>query len=182
MGQSGTKLVLILAGLALTAGVTSWLYRYEAAHQATTFWGVEAARLIAQPAEAEVFVLTVPGAEGIAEEGVELLDLGRKYQPGEAKGLTNARGMVHLRHALMSDGSYEWDAPVDPATVDWGWCLRFFDGEREVLVVLSEDLAVIGQVVVGGQTAVEAYSCRPLTESLQVYFTDLSLLDASTEE
>jgi hypothetical protein len=182
MGQSGTKLVILLVGLALIAGATSWWYRYESAHQATTYWGNEAARLIAQPAEVEAFDLSLLGAESALPKGAEVLDLGRKYQAGEPRTLTNARGMVHLRNALMSDRSYEWGTAVDPVEVDWRWCLRFFESSGEVRIVLSADLATLGRVVAGGVPPVKALSCRPLTESLQFYFVDLGLIDASTEQ
>ena len=192
MGQSGTKLVVFLVGLAVTAGVVSWWYRFEAAHQATMFWGAEASKLIALPAEVEVAELalikeeTTAGEAEAAEVGEEdstrQLELGRRYKLVKTKPLTNARGMVHLRHVLMSDGSYEWDSPVDPAQIDWKWCLRFFEANREALVVLSDDLAAIGRVVEEGESQVEAYSCRPLTESLDVYFADLGLRDASKSE
>jgi len=182
MGQSGTKLVFVLAGLALSAGVISWWYRYEAAHEATMYWGVEASRLISQPSEVEIYELALLGAESAAEEGTGVLELGRRYRAAEPRGLTNARGMVHLRHALMSDRNYEWDAPVDPAEIDWRWCLRFFDSQHEIRVVLAADLAAIGRVVAADQTPVEAFSCSPLSESLRAYFAALGLEDASTAE
>ncbi len=182
MGRSGTKLVFILAGLALSAGVISWWYRYEAAHEATRYWGVEASRLISQPSEVEIYELILLGAESAAEEGTGVLDLGRKYRAAEPRGLTNARGMVHLRHSLMSDRNYVWDDPVDPTEIDWRWCLRFYESQHEVRVVLAADFSAIGRVVAAAPSPVEAYSCRPLSESLRVYFAALSLEDASTAE
>ncbi len=182
MDQSGKKLVFVLAGLALAAGVTSWCYRYEAAHQATAFWGTESAPLIAQPAPVEIYELKLLGGEGASEKEAGLLNLGRRYQVGDPRELTNARGMVHLRHALMSDSNFRWEMPAESEKTDWRWCLRFYDAKHEVRVVLSADLATIGRMTTGEPFPIEAFSCRPMTESLQVYFEDLGLISASTVE
>lgn len=156
MQNSGTKLVLALVGVALALGVTSWWYRYEAAHRVSQFWGPEASRLIAE------------------SEGFEVVRQGS----GKAeihKDLSHARGQAHLRHALMSDRNYVWDEPLEPSGIGWGWTLRFYEGEREALVKLSEDLQAIGKVD-STSDSVKALSCEPMTASLEQYFEALGLL------
>jgi len=156
MQYSGTKLVVALTSLAFLLGATSWWYRYEAAHRASQFWGPEASRLIA---EAEGF----EALTWMSEES-EL-----------RKDLSSARGQAHLRHALMSDRNYVWDEPVDATGIEWRWTLRFFEGERQVLVKLSEDLRAVGRLdsIAGTVTAL---SCEPMTESLEQYFGALGVL------
>jgi len=156
MQNSGTKLVVALASLAFLLGATSWWYRYEAAHRASQFWGPEASRLIAEA------------------EGFEVIT----WMPEEnelRKDLSSARGQAHLRHALMSDRNYVWNKSVDATGIEWRWTLRFHEGERQVLVKLSEDLEAIGKLDLIAGT-VTALSCEPMTASLEQYFGALGVL------
>jgi len=164
MKQSGTKLVMGLACLALAAGLVSWSYRYGTTHQSTRFWGREAALLIARPSEVEIFRLELAKD---SEDSGQSLDLGRPYLAIPIREITNERGMVHFRHALMTDGNYQWASEPEPGEIDWHWGMRFHDGQIQALVVLAEDLATIGLV---DQGRVRALSCQPMAETLQDYF------------
>ncbi len=173
MKQSGTKLVVGLACLALAAGLVSWSYHYGTTHQSTRFWGREAAALIARPSEVEFLRLE------LAEDSGQSLDLGRAYSVTKIREITNDRGMVHFRHALMTDGNYAWASEPEPGEIDWRWGMRFHDGQIQALVVLAEDLATIGLV---DQGRVRALSCQPMAETLQDYFDNVGLATASRPE
>ncbi len=175
MQQSGTKLVLALVSLAFLLGVTSWWYRYEAVHRATQFWGPEASRLIAESERIEAIRLDPDSGEGLAAQ----------ISTGKSTDLSRARGQAHLRHAFLSDRNYVWDEPLDTSATEWRWCLRFHEGERQVFVLLSEDLDVIGNYPAKrgstkhGSTKSgpgAAYSCAPMAASLKQYFEALGLL------
>jgi len=172
MHNSGSKLVLALTGLALLLGATSWWYRYQAAHRSTQFWGADSSRLIAESEGLEVFTFEP------VRNARELTQVGITTNSGPTD-LSKARGQAHLRHALMSDRNYVWDQPLDTAETRWRWSLRFYELDRQVQVVLSDDLSLIGKVDVTGD-AVTAYSCAPMTASLAEYFRVLGLLKKST--
>jgi len=181
MKQSGTKLVVGLAGLALAAGLASWSYQYEATHQSTRFWGRKASSLIARPSEVEFFRLELADAGADAGEDSSLkLDLGRPYLGRQTRKLTKERGMVHFRHALMTDGNYEWSSQPEPSEINWRWCLRFHDEQFQALVVLAEDLATIGLVEEGSSPPVRTLACQPMAETLRDYFQGVGLTTAST--
>ncbi len=186
MKSSGTRLVLGLACLALAAGVVSWLYRYGATHEATQFWGGEAAALIARPSEVEFFRLELADPAGdLSEDSAEAtrlnLDLGRPYSATQVKEITKARGMVHFRHALMTDGNYRWDDRPKLSEVDWRWGMRFYDGQTQAVVVLSKNLDTLGLVVSGDSREVKVVSCQPMAETLEDYFFNVDIT-ASTSE
>jgi hypothetical protein len=172
MNQSGTKLVVALASLALALGVTSWWYRYESAHRATQFWGSAVAELIVESGPVEAFTLQ-PAGEGEPPAEDLLPQLGGEYAVVARLDLTKARGTVHLRHALTSDSNYVWNqAAATPAT--WRWALRFHDAERQVLVLFTADLATLGKSATGSPS-VEAISCEPMAETLRQYFAAIGL-------
>jgi hypothetical protein len=166
MQNSGTKLVVVLLLLALGLGAISWWYRYEASHQASQFWGAEASHLIA---ESEGFQARHQGVGLAAGEVVPGV-------PGEVTDLSQARGQTHLRHALMSDRNYDWEALPDRAvTASWPWQLRFYQGDRETTVWLSGDFCWIAKRN-PGSAALVARSCVPMADALHQYFQVLGLL------
>jgi len=180
MQNSGTKLVLALVSLAFLLGVTSWWYRYEAAHRASQFWGAEASQLIAESESLEALTLHSDSGKGLAGQ----MSAGQ-MSAGKATDLSHARGQAHLRHAFLSDRNYVWDEPLDAASIEWRWCLRFSEGDGQALVMLSEDLKSIGKQ---GPTpdSIVGFSCEPMTASLVPYFEAVGLrakpqaTDAST--
>jgi len=176
MKPSGTKLVIGLACLALAAGLASWSYRYGATHESTRFWGSEAALLIARPSEVELFRLELADS---AEPPSQNLDLGRLYAATPLREISKERGMVHFRHALMTDGNYEWANEPEPSEIDWRWGMRFHDGQIQALVVLAEDFATIGLL---DQGRMKALSCQPMAETLRHYFGKVDLTSASTSQ
>ncbi len=165
MQNSGKILVLALVGIALLLGVTSWWYRYEAAHRASQFWGPVASRLIAQGEGFEAITQDAAGNE-------TRTDLG------------SARGQAHLRHAFMSDSNFAWDKPVDAAAIEWRWTLRFYKGnadegntgDEQAKVLLSADLKTIGKRDPATKE-VKAFPCEPMTDSLTAYFEAVGLLE-----
>ncbi len=164
MQQSGTKLVIVIVSMAFLLGVTSWWFRFEAAHRASQFWGPEASRLIAESENLEIIDLGPDLGQGFAAQ----------LTAGVSTDLSRARGQAHLRHALMSDRNYVWDEPLDAAVTEWRWGLRFHEGERETLVLLAKNLKEVGKPVSSSEV-IAAFSCEPMTASLEQYFDALGL-------
>lgn len=153
---------MALVGLALLLGVVSWWYRYEAAHRASQFWGATASRLIAE-------------SEGFEARWTDSAEDSQESPTEKILDLSKARGQAHLRHALLSDRNYVWGKPLDGETTDWRWTIRFFEGIAEAEVLFSRDLGVIGKRNSATNT-IQAYSCQPMTESLEPYFQALGLM------
>ncbi len=179
MSQSGSKLVVVLGSLALALAAASWWYRFESAHRSTQFWGPEAAQLIVEPGPVEALGLQ-SSAEGEKRAADLLPQLGDAYAVVSRLDLTNAPGMVHLRHALTSDSNYVWGQSA-AAPAAWRWALRFQDpgfqdADRQLLVLFTADLATLGKSATNSSPA-EVISCQPMAETLQQYFTALGLLD-----
>ena len=75
----------------------------------------------------------------------------------------------------MSDRNYIWGSPLDVAETQWRWSLRFHEADRQIHVVLADDLSAIGKYQ-SLDDSVTAYSCEPMAESLAAYFRALGLL------
>jgi hypothetical protein len=178
MGQSGSKLVIAIGGLALALGAVSWWYRFETAHRATQFWGPEAAGLIEE--RSEVLGLKIElfpeGDKVTADAEIELEHRNKAIML--QKDLTDARGMVHLRHALLTDSNYLWIKRPD-APPRWRWALKFQQHDRYMFVLLSEDFATLGKSV--DSLPIKIISCQPMAAMLKEYFAGLGLREASNE-
>ena len=173
--QAGTKLVLGIFGLAVTAGVLSWWYRYEAAHRSTTFWGPHFAELIARPADVTAFGLeAIPPTES-SKEAFSIL--GKPYSPIDRKDITQTPGMVHLRNAILTDTNYRWDHEI--ANDDWRWCLQFAGNDRKATILFNEDFSILGRM---NQRAdqVRVVDCQPMAETLQEYFRSSKIFNTSS--
>lgn len=161
---------MVLLGGALLLGACSWWYRYEAAHRASQFWGPVASRLIAQGEGFEALTLQPESDESLAAQVAAAL--------AEPTNLDHARGQAHLRHALMSDSNYFWDQPLESSEIEWKWVLRFYEGDQQVLALLTEDLKAIGKVDAAGER-VAAFPCEPMTSSVEAYFVAIGLIEKS---
>jgi hypothetical protein len=170
--QSGTKLVLGIFGLALAAGVLSWWYRYEAAHESTTFWGPHFAELIANPSNVSAFALEATTES--SDEAFSILE--KPYSPVDRKDITQTPGMVHLRNAILTDTNYHWDHEIE--NDDWRWCLEFVGDGRKATILFNEDFTILGRM---NQRAdqVRVVDCQPMAETLREYFKSSKIFSAS---
>ena len=169
--QSGSKLVVVLAVLAVALGAVSWWNRYETAHRVTEFWGPENARLIVEPGEVEASLIKFDVRSG--ETTLEPLAGLSGYSVVSRADLSQAPGMAHLRFALTSDSNYNWE-DQQSELVTWKWAFRFSGEGRELVVLFDEDFETLGKLSVDSDE-VEIRSCQPMAETLQQYFSSMEL-------
>jgi hypothetical protein len=161
--QSGSKVVLGIFGLAFVAAGLSWWYRFETAHESTIFWGPQFALLIVEPSEVTAFTLSKTDEE---TEGSYLI-LADKYLRTDTKKLTDARGMIHLRHSIVNDGNYLWDKPVEAG--EWRYGLQFEGDDRSATVLFNDGFTVLGRLNRRGDD-LRLVDCTPMAETLRKYF------------
>ncbi len=176
--QSGTKLVVGLAGVAIAAGIASWWYRYESAHRSTEFWGPVAAEVIARPERVNAFSVERESHQNDSPTAsTETLTIGKqRLLIGNLHDVTSARGMMHLGSLLLTDRNFNWQTAVEVPR--WRWGLRFEAPAGEATVVFDEDFEAIG--LVDSRGTVRSLDCRPLALTLREYFTKSEVFGAST--
>ena len=175
--QSGTKLVLGVASLAIALGCVAWWYRFDSAHRATEFWGPKAAQLIVESEQIEMLTLG-DRLESEAEPSQNSL-AGQSIVSRE--DVSQVRGMVHLRHALTSDSNYVWNSAA-AESINWAWALRYAEADRETYILLDRDFETAGSYA-GPGSPVKPISCQPMAETLEAYFSSvLKALEADSAE
>jgi hypothetical protein len=184
MQVSGRLVIIGIVGLALTGACASWWFRYAATHRAAEFWGPQASVLIREATFVELIELSpierdTKDAFGytvvLGEESFEFL---RRHD------ISAARGLVHLRHALLDDRSFVWPSRVDIPSADWRWGLRFSEPESAPLVLhqtvwLTSDGRLMAVEQRGGGTG-RSISCEPIADGLTTMFSELTRRSGET--
>jgi hypothetical protein len=168
-----TGAVLLLGAAA--AGV-AWWNNLLHTQRALDFWGPEAAVLIRDAPHVTAFRLTFPAAGEDRSEGANhpLVDpiTGSPAAVRVARDISLAKGLVHLRHALLDDRSFDWTAaPREPG--DHASALTFEQDGRRLLVLFSADFTRLTAVVPSDPAGDRKVSTQPIAEGLQRYFADV---------
>lgn len=155
-GQWG---IVVIVAVAVSMSAFAWWYRVSQSRQAMAFWGGETALLVRRAPVVELWRLRSktedsPSDEPAAQTPSESAE--RRPQPSEPTAsseiafpdapqlvvadkldISDVRGLIHARHALVEDASFDWDrlrqaGLQDDEPRDWEFVLRFIDGSSEV--------------------------------------------------
>lgn len=172
--NQGKLIVGIALALGICAGLAGYWWNYRVGHRAIEFWGQENARLIRLAPKVEYLELEFshpfdgPSPTSIQKtlqttQGLLLIK--------NVVDLSNARGLIHLRNAFLSDDQFEWPtfamAPPDSSDqrgrVD---AFRFQDPKTGVATtVLFNTYSKIAYEAKG----LELVTLGPLAKSLEQF-------------
>jgi hypothetical protein len=167
-GSSGKRLTLAVILLALLAAGASWWFRYAATHRAAQFWGPQAAPLIRDGAH----VTLRSDAPSPDAAGTEDTDVPRD--------ISAAKGLTHLRNALLEDASYDWSAQA-PADADWSSSLVFAateGSEPRAVVLFSPDYKWLANGSAGDPAKRVAAATDEFAAGLRTFFADVAAAPA----
>ena len=188
MSFASSNGVLVAAALLLVgaaaAGV-AWWNNLAQTRQALDFWGPEAAVLIRdapQVTALEFDFRRSADAGSVASEGGFMHPVtGAPAKVRTVRDISRAKGLVHLRHALLDDRSFDWSAaPREPAELRYA--LSFERDGRRLVVYFSEDFTLATAVRPsdaatdqpgGANGTAHAVSTKRMAEGLNRYFADV---------
>jgi hypothetical protein len=119
----------------LTAGVAAagfaWWYQYHQGRRALAYWGAEGALLVRSAPRVELLVLdrTTLIQDATHEDVFDRAVI-------ERRDISNARGLIHARQALLADASFLAE-DTDATPPHWQYALRFRDEARELDVAFD---------------------------------------------
>lgn len=151
---SGTWLVggiVIIAVLAATITIT---WHWSQSRFAVRYWGGENATRIR------------------AAEVVQLVDLADE---AANQDISNAKGLVHFRQALIEDASFSGAVPVADASPLWQVEVVFTEEGTQTSTTVQFDLE---KGLVGLPDRDEVLNATPIAEGLRTFFADLGLAPA----
>jgi len=150
MNRGALTILAILILAASMASVAVW-FQHRTGRQCLEIWGVEGANLIRHAKVVEALRLK-PGddsstaaettepddANGESAGPVEVLTVGdREVAVLGRVDISQARGLLHARHALIVDHNFDPQQKPPSSAPSWQYALRFQDGSREVILLLD---------------------------------------------
>ena len=120
MQLSGKLVVSSIVIIAILGASASWWFRYSATHRAVAFWGPSVVRLIRDAPKVELFQFQSTGDPVNNTELLRFLEA-----PTNRLDVSTARGLTHLRSALLEDRSYDWPPRPTSPNNRWLWVLVF---------------------------------------------------------
>jgi hypothetical protein len=147
MSPLGKWIAAGTVGFAVVLAVVNVWYQRHLTHRTQQLWGDDAVSLVANAPTMELLVLDRASTSGAASRstaasaGNETFAIGGfAWKVAQRKDLAEARGVVHLRHALRQDASYDWNAAAashGASGATWKYALRLGDGDRRATFVLD---------------------------------------------
>jgi hypothetical protein len=137
MQFNGKLVTIILVALGLGMASFAWWFQFSRGQRALAYWQGENAAVIRHGTAAELLVLQAPSEQSQGEGEQWLLIDGSKVRIVQRVRLNDAPGFVHARHALIDDGSYQWEQAA-AGEVSWSHALEFEnEAGRQVTVLIS---------------------------------------------
>jgi hypothetical protein len=172
--QSSGKLVIFgIVGVALAAAGASWWYRYSATRRAAEFWGARAVQLIRDAPVVELLRLAKP--EHPDQPGEFLIE---KYD------ISAARGLTHLRNALLEDRNFTWPGTDELPPGECEWILQFRDAPGEsappLMICYFSDCRLAMRVLANDDTR-KTISCETIAAGLREMFAEMLAISASEQ-
>src|SRR5436305_4957905 len=131
MRSRGKLIVLGILLLAVALAVGNMVFQTYASGRAVSHWGADAARLILTASHVDILKLEPAGASSVAN--AEYVDAfgGRRFEIVQEIDISQARGVLHLRRALVADNLYQWQPRLEtpPNWREWRYALRFREGD-----------------------------------------------------
>lgn len=167
--RSGKLAILAIGITAVALGGFAVWYHYQQGRRILQLWGPESAQRIRHAAEVELLELasTRDGDSGGAEETMRLGS--QEVRITRRTSITRRPGLVHARHALIQDSSYDWSPqPEDRAAPNWDFALRFRDASGQV--TLAFDTGRRSVLLIEDGTSARM---TPVIERLHKYVQDI---------
>ncbi len=135
MWNPGKVLIITIVAVGLAAGLFAWQHQYRRGAQVMELWGADTAYRIRMADDCELLQLASPATD--ATDILRIED--QNWQIVQRQDISQARGWVHARQALIQDVSYQWDA--GDTTAQWKVAIVFRDPDHpESTTVLAIDL------------------------------------------
>jgi hypothetical protein len=138
--QRGKLVILLMIAVAIAMSGYAWWHQFQSGRRSAEFWGSAEAVRVRYAPHVEFRVLR-PAEESASQEKY-LTILGVPYHVDEPVDVTQSRGLVHARHALVDDLSYDWNASI-PTNTNWEFLLRFRDRDQLVTVAFDAEQGLI---------------------------------------
>jgi hypothetical protein len=150
-GKSGNPMhnrgkIVVLAIFAVALGMASFAlwWNWGLGKRSLEFWGTEGGLAIRDAKKVEILRLKSPSHLNLNDQGTPKKNA-FLFDVQETKDVTGEHGLVHARHSLLEDASFQWNKKaVTMIGPDWKYAVRFQHESKESTVMLDLNSGVIG--------------------------------------
>ena len=161
----GKYVLIAVLALGIAGSGAGWWYHRSLQRRPLKLWGREAATLFLQAAQVEL--LRLGPIHPLASSSPDLVtSQGDAFRVLQRVNVSGARGLLHLRHALLSDYSFDWTESTEGGR-NWPFALHFRDGTTTATLLISDDFHY-AMLAERGTVA----SIRPMSDGVEVLFTE----------
>jgi hypothetical protein len=168
MWNPSKLLIIAIVAVGVAAGLFAWQHQYRRGAQVMELWGKDNTYRIRLAEDCELLRLARSSTDTTDTLPIE----GEDWQIVRREDISQARGWVHARQALIQDVSYRWDSPDGaPATgAQWEVAIIFRDPKKnEQTTTLAIDLN--SGAVCDIQTRRRG-NVSPIVDGLKVFFDE----------
>ena len=127
--------IFVVAALGAVSGL---LYKANASRQPLAFWGAEGIRLLQTAKTVELMTLEPVDSDDEPTADKNVLHYGgQKLRITGSKDVSQAQGLIHHRHFLIENVSFDWDSVRAATEQNWAHALRFREGDKEIIVLFN---------------------------------------------
>ncbi len=164
----GKAVVLGVLGVALAAASFALWWNISRARRSLEFWGKDSVRLIQHAKHVELLTLLSDASLNDADGEISTLKYGvQRLQITQRRDISHARGLIHARHSLTDDGSFEWQTVGISSQQKWTHAVQFVEGNSNVWILFDlpnrrlanynagREITVIPKISEGWQTFID---------------------------
>jgi hypothetical protein len=133
----GSYVIVAIVLIAVVAAAAPLAYRYFRSRDVLALWGPEAALLIHD--EADEIWLDVVETAGTPGPEPSFDIQGRSYAVARRKNISQARGLLNARQALVENKSFLWGQARGDCQPRWEYALVFVAGETGRKATIAVD-------------------------------------------
>lgn len=160
----GKTVILCCLAVALALAGWAWTYQLLSTQKAAAFWGRSGVRQLVEAEQATAWKL---GPDGDLPEAVDRI-AGRPVL--WEREISDAPGLVHLRHALTQDRNFRWGESPSDLGPAWGLAIQLGEGPEALTILFDREYAYVGQLEPDGQ--IQYVDSHPMQPTLQKYFKE----------
>jgi len=171
MATTGVYTTSALLLLGVVAAAVAWSYNFRETNQALQAWGPSGVRLIRDAKHVTYVRLAEPATPG------DLTQHASRHPKTDHQDISRAKGLLHLRRALLDDRSFHWQLDTDLADVRFAHVLAFHDGKLSQSVFFTKDWGIlafhrIDEAGDGPPPSPVVCSVQPIAQGLRTFFDD----------
>ena len=167
---NGKTAILVILGLGLGASLFAVWFNWSRTHRTLNRLGPSQSVLIAHASQVNFLRLKKSNAAQFPDES-DLLIQDQPFVVEQQLDISTTPGLTHLRHALLQDASYVWQAATKLAP-NWQYGLQFREHDQDVLLVFDLN-AQTGYIV---EKSTSLTIGDRLAKGLDLYFQEVTKL------